>query len=314
MARVAVACALAWLTLLPVDASADVDLGSLLAQPPAGDWVQATSSADRIQGPFTAADYAAYLKAADPNADAAGTEATLNADGFTGGFGHEWEEFTSRDYLVERVFAFRDDGGANSWYSDIKAGSQSNTNVTGDIPGVSAIPDSYGAVLKSKSSSVTQWRVYFVVHDLVFVVHADSSSNNLSTMAVGQAKRMYDAASSVFPSPSPTPQPSAAPQRHSAPFNPVAIAIIVTVALLLIAAAVGGTLLLLARRPRPAQPYPVRMSPDRVYWWDGVQWQPTATSTPPGAARSPDGTHWWDGASWRPVQPGPSAPFPASER
>jgi hypothetical protein len=50
----------------------------------------------------------------------------------------------------------------------------------------------------------------------------------------------------------------------------------------------------------------VHMSPDGQAWWDGAQWQSTATSYPPHAARTPDGAAWWDGQTWRPM-PGPGA-------
>ena len=74
----------------------------------------------------------------------------------------------------------------------------------------------------------------------------------------------------------------------------------------------------------PGQPYPavgsfpggpgalpmaagaVHLSPDGQAWWDGMQWQSTATSYPPHAPRTPDGAAWWDGQMWRPMpDPGP---------
>ncbi len=45
----------------------------------------------------------------------------------------------------------------------------------------------------------------------------------------------------------------------------------------------------------------IQVSPDGQQWWDGAQWQDTATNYPQNAARNPDGSEWWDGQSWRPV-------------
>jgi hypothetical protein len=45
----------------------------------------------------------------------------------------------------------------------------------------------------------------------------------------------------------------------------------------------------------------IQLTPDGDQWWDGGQWQPTATSFPPHALRKPDGSEWWDGQKWRQV-------------
>lgn len=45
----------------------------------------------------------------------------------------------------------------------------------------------------------------------------------------------------------------------------------------------------------------IQLSPDGNQWWDGAQWQETATSYPPQALLKPDGSEWWDGQSWRPA-------------
>ena len=48
----------------------------------------------------------------------------------------------------------------------------------------------------------------------------------------------------------------------------------------------------------------IQLTPDGQQWWDGAQWQSTATSYPPHALRKPDGSEWWDGQNWRPVPAG----------
>jgi hypothetical protein len=45
----------------------------------------------------------------------------------------------------------------------------------------------------------------------------------------------------------------------------------------------------------------IQVSPDGQQWWDGSQWQDTASSYPQHAYRNPDGSEWWDGQSWHPV-------------
>ncbi len=48
------------------------------------------------------------------------------------------------------------------------------------------------------------------------------------------------------------------------------------------------------------------LSPDGMFWWDGIAWRDTRVVAPPQAPRSPDGYWWWDGIRWRPVPPPPS--------
>ena len=47
------------------------------------------------------------------------------------------------------------------------------------------------------------------------------------------------------------------------------------------------------------------LSPDGMFWWDGMAWRDTRVVAPPNAPRSPDGYWWWDGMRWRPAPPSP---------
>jgi hypothetical protein len=58
------------------------------------------------------------------------------------------------------------------------------------------------------------------------------------------------------------------------------------------------------RAAPPANAPVIQLTPDGNQWWDGSQWQATATSAPPHAARKPDGSEWWDGQAWRVVPRG----------
>jgi hypothetical protein len=61
------------------------------------------------------------------------------------------------------------------------------------------------------------------------------------------------------------------------------------------------------RQQTPALNWPVHqpgmhgLSPDGMFWWDGIAWRDTRVVAPPQAPRSPDGYWWWDGVRWRPV-------------
>ena len=285
------------MALMPLAATADVDLKSLLVDPPTSDWIEAEGTPATLDGPFTADSYAAFLQANGGSAaNASSTKNALNAYRLTGGYARWWEQRGTQDLLIERVFEFADDAGANNWYSDIKLGAQTDTRFAGDIPGI-PIPHSFGVVLKSKDGSGTQWRVDFAKANLVYVVHTDSISNDLANLAAGQATQM----AGVYAGQSPTARPgSALNVGPRLPGRVITIAIVAVVGVLLLAGgAVAGGLALSGRR-RPAAGK-VQMSPDRNYWWDGLTWQPTATTTPAAAQRSPDGAYWWDGAYWHPV-------------
>jgi hypothetical protein len=293
------------LALLPSAAAAGVDLKSLLAEPPSSDWVEAGATPTVLDGPFSAETYAAYLQAvgADTAAQAAGQISRLQRYGFAAGYAREWEQRGTQDTLVERVFEFGDSNGAGYWYSDLKIGAQTSSEYAGDIPEASAIPDSFGVVLKSKTDSFRDWRVEFMKANLVFVIHAGSYTDDLSSLAVGQAKTEYGLSATGSPSPSATPS-QATTQASSRLPGLLTGAIVATVSLVVIAALIGGGLLLMSRRQRPGARAPgsVHMSPDWAFWWDGAQWQPAAWTTPPAAPRSPDGAYWWDGRGWRPVR------------
>jgi hypothetical protein len=51
----------------------------------------------------------------------------------------------------------------------------------------------------------------------------------------------------------------------------------------------------------PGDPGAQNLSPDRMFWWDGIAWRDTRVVAPPWAARSADGSWWWDGHQWRQV-------------
>src|SRR5438477_3987829 len=90
-ARARISGGVATLALLGASpVAAATDLSTLLAAPPGTDWVDIGPAADRLVGAFSSHDYALFLKAAGSSPGAIETE--LNLDGFTRGYGLEWEQ------------------------------------------------------------------------------------------------------------------------------------------------------------------------------------------------------------------------------
>jgi hypothetical protein len=291
--------------LMPVGASAATDLHPLLAAPATADWVDVGSLPTNLVGDFTAHDYAAFLGA---NGTSPGqTELDLNIYGFTRGYGLVWQQRSTDDVLVERVFEFRDSRGAGYLYSSFRRGSLTAPEYNRDIAVPSSLPNSFGAVLKSPDGS-SQYRVEFEKGNLVFVVHTDSYQNDLSAIAVAQAAAEYTSA------PVQTQVPPGAGQAVNNWLRNIGIAagaLVVAVAIV-----ITITIVLITRRRRPAALLAggpamssggPMMSADGTYWWDGQRWRDASIEPPATAPRSPDGALWWDGRSWRPL-PGPRPP------
>jgi hypothetical protein len=272
--------------------AAATDLGTLLANPPGTDWVDVGPAADRLVGTFSSHDYALFLKAAGSSPGSIETE--LNLDGFTRGYGLEWEQRGTQDLLVERVFEFKDSRGAGYWYGALKSGSERAKQYRRPIPVPASLPSSFGAVLYAPGNGY-QYRVEFAKGNLVFVVHMDSDANDLSHPAVAQATSMYEAA------PARTDVPPGAGQAVNDLVRNVEIAAGALIVFLALIA--GVTVLLVTRWRRQAVGVVaggLTMSPDGAYWWDGTQWREASVEVPSTAQRSPDGAYWWDGRAWRP--------------
>lgn len=296
--RAPIAAAIATLAILVGATPASVtDLRTLLASPQGTDWVSVDPSSTSLVGEFSAHDYVTYLKAAGSNPGS--TETAMNLYGFTRGYGLEWEQRGTMDILVERVFEFRDSAGANGWYSDLKRGSQTMKEYLSSID-TPTIPHSFGAVLRFSDSS-RQFRVEFAKGNLMFVVHMDSSADDLASAAVAQAASMYETA------PAQSQVPPGAGQAVNDIVRNVEIAAGALIVVLALIVAIAVLVATRRRRPVAALAGGVTMSPDGAYWWDGGQWRNASLEVPPMAMRSPDGSFWWDGRAWRPI-PGPRPP------
>lgn len=274
-------------------ASPSPDPGSYLADAPSFSWVEEVRSTDVLEGKFSAADYAAYIQAgtASPNSVAA----NLTSLGFVRGFGREWGQVRTQDYLVERVFQFRDATGSRTWFRNIQAESENSSAYLGELPAASAIPNAFGVRMKLRNGD-TQWRIDFVKDDLVFVVHADAAGDDMSSLAVGQATAIYKRATGSGGT-----RPAASVSSPPSWIGAAIVGMAVLVAIALTAAFAAAVMFARGRARTPALASAVPMSPDGNYWWDGASWRDAGVEVPPGAQRSPDGAYWWDGQAWRRV-------------
>jgi hypothetical protein len=291
----AMALAFGLLAVTASAAQAATDLNSLLAPAPTVDWIEAGATPTVLDGEFTAHTYAAYLQAVGTKTTT--TESTLNLYGFQDGFAKEWEQRGTQDLLIERVFEFRDSRGAGFWYAELKLEAQTYTEYTGDIPGATTIPNSFGVVLTVKSTGERNCRVEFVKGNLVFVVHTDAFTDDLAAMTVTQAGTEYGSAPIAAANP-------VATSNSRTPTWVTAAAIAGFTVIALIAIAIVVIFFIVGRRrqsPATGALSAVQMSADGVYWWDGTQWRDAAREVPPAARRSPDGGYWWDGKTWRTV-------------
>ena len=165
--------------------SADVSqLYSALAPAPGADWVEATPNPTTLEGPFSSQAYSNYLQTVSPKTPSVADQ--LNSLAFRSGYGRTWVQGSSNDQLTERVFQFGDVLGASAWYANLKQQNQFTKYLARTIPPLDGNPEkSFGVVLKTPD--YTSYRVEFVVSRLVFTVHMDSATNDLTDLAVRQA-------------------------------------------------------------------------------------------------------------------------------
>src|SRR5205823_5230728 len=129
-------------SLAPVAAvtpSPSPSLGTLLAAPPASNYVVDTEAFMRVEGAFDIAEYVNFLAPSNPSE----METTLKHDGFVSGFGRSWAQQGTTHLLLEIVVAFRGATGAKSWLAASGAADSSNQYFKGAIV-VSGVDPSYG--------------------------------------------------------------------------------------------------------------------------------------------------------------------------
>jgi hypothetical protein len=131
--------------LLPLGAMASPSpspgLETMLAAPPSSDYVEADSTAPGvIEGSL---DTDQYIATGNP-ANASAIKATLQRDGFIGGFGRTWIQRTTQHVLVEGAVAFSGGDGAKRWLAASELADKADPNYSHPLT-VNGIDAYYGA-------------------------------------------------------------------------------------------------------------------------------------------------------------------------
>ena len=289
-------------SLAPVAAvtpSPSPSLGTLLAAPPASNYVVDTQAFMRVEGAFDVAGYVNFLAPSNPS----DMETTLKHDGFVSGFGRSWAQQGTTHLLLEIVVAFSGGTGAKSWLAASQAADSSNQYFKGAIV-VSGVDPSYGGHFADPATPAYADIVAFVKGNDYFLVGILSGSDDLADSASTQTLKQYE-----FAPPSTIP-PAQWPENVTTTANrSAALPMTVALATLVLAflASVALYVVVQVRRRRdtafafmPMQGT-IQMSPDGNYWWDGQAWRDASREAPPAALRSLDGYYWWDGRTWRTV-------------
>ena len=278
------------MAVAPTSALGDTDLSSYLTQPPSSDWLEAQASTDVMDGPFNSHQYAVYIDGSD-------SERVLNKYGFVRGFGREWEQKATQDYLVQLVFLFRSTTGAGYVFQDLKLDAQTSKRFQGGFAALDA-KTSVGLEF-AYPDAARGYEVIFMKGNLVFDLTMFSRGEDLSQTIIGLARTDYDLAPDTV-----NVATQSSPILSRAAATAVGVGMIGLVVLI-------TTLIFFALRSRrrlvamPSMPGDFQLSADGTKWWDGARWRSSNTDMPPTARRSPDGMFWWDGRSWRNVPGGP---------
>ena len=205
MAAAAACAALAMALGAAPAAAGSSGLQSMLAPAPGTDWVESPPAPTTLEGPFDAHSYAAYLQALAPQSPS--LETALRNLTFQGGYARAWVQAGSNDALAERVFQFGDPSGAGAWYTSLQRQNQGTRYLVRQVPAIDGNPNSFGVVLRGPDGTYS-YRVEFLVSRLVFTVHMESVSNDLTDVALRQALTEFQA----HPTPTATDPPVALAQ------------------------------------------------------------------------------------------------------
>jgi hypothetical protein len=290
--------------------SPNPSLDTFLATPPETNYVELSATTQGvIEGPFDAEKYIKMGSTTDP----ASVRATLDRDGFIGGFGRTWVQTGTRRALVEAVVAFKGAEGAKKWLVASEVADKGDVNYKRSLS-TSGLDSYYGAHFESANSFVDE--ISFVKGNDYFIVATAGPADDAGTRVSKQAKTQFDKApDSTIPKDQ---WPETVASKAATSVGGVVGGIVVAVIVLALLA-VGAVVVMRRRRPQMAMAggvpgampgampgavpgaAAVTVSADGKYWWDGQAWKDAAIEVPPTAQRSGDGRMWWDGSTWRPV-------------
>jgi hypothetical protein len=299
-------CAIAGtvMALVPLVAEASPSpsptLDTVLAAAPTKDYVEADATAAGVlEGPFDAAHYAAGNASKQ-----AEIQATLEHDGFVGGYGRTWVQRAAQHVLVEAVIAFKGGDGAKKWLAASELADKADANYQRPVS-ITGIDSYYGAHFYYTSSKAYGDGFAFVKGNDFFFVIAVSAKDDTGPIAMTQTTAQYNAAPSETIPSSQWPENAAASVSRNVGIFLIPIIVIVLlialVAYFVMRSRRAVPSMVPAAVPAMGTPAVIQMSPDGRFWWDGQGWKDTEQEIPPNAQRSGDGQSWWDGRGWRPI-------------
>ena len=288
--------------LAPVPASAapspSPSLSAVLAPAPSSDYVEADATSQTVwEGAFNAREYAAKTNAAQQSQ----VQASLERNGFVGGYSRTWVQRGTQHVLIEAVLAF--DGGrdARKWLAAAQLSDKADPRYQHPVvaPGVS---NYYGAHMAGNDLFTDTFGIV-KGNDYFWIINI-SRQDDLGSAGAMQAKAVYDFAPPYTISPNQWPESMATPRETVAGVGSLVGDLLVIAFLLSLAILVFAVIRRSFRRstiPPVDAGAPVQLSPDGNYWWDGKRWRDSSREAPVGARMSSDRKLWWDGRHWRPV-------------
>lgn len=276
-------------------------LSAVLAPAPSSDYVEADATSQSVmEGAFNAQEYASKTNAAHQSQ----VQASLERNGFLGGFGRTWIQRSTQHVLIEAVLAF--DGGRNAkkWLTAAQLSDKADPRYQHPIP-APGVDNYYGARLVGGGLFTDTFGM--VKGNDYFWVITISRQDDLGSAGATQVKAVYDFAPSYTIPPSQWPESATTPHGLAYELGRL------TGDILLVAFLLGVAILVFAvvRRsvhraaiPSDGNAATIQLSPDGNFWWDGKRWRDTSREAPSWARMSSDRKLWWDGRHWRPVPKG----------
>jgi len=273
-------------------------LSAVLAPAPSPDYVEADATSPSVmEGPFNAQEYAAKTNAGHQSQ----VQASLERNGFVGGFGRTWVQRNTQHVLIEAVLAFDGARDAKKWLTAAQLSDKADPRYQHPIaaPGIA---NYYGAHMAGNDLFTDTFGM--VKGNDYFWVIAISRQDDLGSTGAAQAKAVYDFAPPYTISPSQWPESVTTASTLANQLGSLVGYLLLAAFLLSLAVLVFAVIRRSMRRstiPPVDTAAAVQLSPDGNYWWDGKKWRDTSNEAPAWARMSSDRKLWWDGRHWRPV-------------
>lgn len=298
-AELSLAAAMALLTASTANAAPSPSparsLESGLVAPSDSAFVEASKSANSLEGPLTATQWAG---------DDVRMLDLLRRDHFVSGYARTWLDGKGKRAASEAAAAFDGQSDALNFLAFLQPASIDTNYVR---PTMIDSIDSFVGAHYADPKKPDYWdEGVFVKGNDLYAVYCEAQSDTLGDLCPTLAKAQFAAAPQYTIPPAQWPENASTSSAASSSGPPVPLVIGVAAFFVLVLLAMGGVLVvLIVRRRGPSAPAPEahqaepQMSADGRYWWDGQAWRDADQHVPAGAMRSPDGYYWWDGRGWR---------------